>query len=368
MNSDLIMTPSEFVDVFNQTIDYAYPRIIIEGEISSFKIAKNRWLYFDIKDEFATIRCFGTVYMLPGPLEDGMLVQIICTPRLHPQFNFSLQIQSIVPKGEGALARASELLFKKLEAEGLFGADRKRTLPFAPERIALVTSAESAAYADFVKISRVRWPAMKIDVYSTLVQGQDAPAQLTSAIERVNGSGTGYDAIVIIRGGGSAEDLSSYNDERVVRSIASSRIPTLVAIGHEVDESLAELVADVRASTPSNAAELLTPDQADEKMSLNAYGSYLTSVIGRVTSEARHYITDQRSRLAIQLRQHVAVERLRLESIRGRLALLNPKEVLRRGYALIQVGSKVITKSTLLHTGDEVGILMQDGEVRATIQ
>jgi exodeoxyribonuclease VII large subunit len=367
MNTDLVMSPSEFVDVFNQTIDYAYPRIIIEGEISSFKVAKNRWLYFDIKDDTATIRCFGTVYMLPGPLENGMMVQIVCTPRLHPQFNFSLQIQSIVPTGAGAIARAAELLYKKLESEGIFAPERKRSLPYAPERIALVTSAESAAYADFVKITRTRWPLLRIDVYSTLVQGLEAPTQIVSAIESANQSGTAYEALVLIRGGGSAEDLSAFSDERVVRSIAASRVPTLVAIGHEIDESLAELTADARASTPSNAAELLTPDVAEEWLTLESRRSYLASVLTRVSYEAQQFVREYRSQLTAVIKHAVTIERLRLGAIHDRLVLLDPREVLKRGYALVSKSGVVVANITKLSVGDEVAILMKDGETKARI-
>jgi exodeoxyribonuclease VII large subunit len=305
--------------------------------------------------------------MLPGPLEDGMLVQIVCTPRLHPQFNFSLQLQSITPKGEGALARAMELLQKKLESEGLFSTERKRPIVFAPERIALITSAESAAYADFVKITAVRWPRMSIDLYSTLVQGQEAASQIVSAVEKANQQTTEYDAIVLIRGGGSAEDLSVFNDERIVRSIATSRTPTLVAIGHEVDESLSELASDMRASTPSNAAELLTPDRLEEYATLKSRNEHFGSILGRITDDARARCREYAQYLTSKMEQLVAVERLKVTSIRERFMLLDPKEVLKRGYSLIRKSGKVVSSTLQLSKGDEVAILLQDGETKAII-
>jgi exodeoxyribonuclease VII large subunit len=231
----------------------------------------------------------------------------------------------------------------------------------------LITSPESAAYADFVKITGVRWPRLKIDVYGALVQGQDAPAQIVAALEKANQHPVGYDAIVIVRGGGSAEDLSAFNDERIVRALSASRTPVLVAIGHESDESLAELTADLRASTPSNAAELLTPDRLEEQNAMKLQNEYLSSVLGRVIIEARSYLREAKSQVSNGIAQLIRIERLKLQSTREYVTLLDPREVLKRGYALVRSGSTVITRRALLTSGDEVAILLQDGETKAKI-
>ena len=161
---------------------------IIEGELANLKISKNRWLYFDIKDEFSKVSCFGSVSAMPGPLKDGMMIKITGQPRLHPQFGFKVNIQSIQPSGEGSIKKAYDLLKAKLTKEGLFDEERKRLLPYPPNHIALITSVESAAYADFIKIINVRWPFLTISVFDTQVQGESAPLQLISAIENANKS------------------------------------------------------------------------------------------------------------------------------------------------------------------------------------
>ncbi|HLF66193.1 MAG TPA: exodeoxyribonuclease VII large subunit, partial [Gammaproteobacteria bacterium] len=139
---ELIFTPSDFVAVLNQTLEFAYPLVAIEGELANVRVSRGKWVYFDIKDDSSSVKCFGTVYMLPGPIEEGMMVRIVASPRLHPLYNFSLNLQSVIAVGEGSLKRAADLLLAKLQKEGLFDESRKRTVPFAPEKIGLITSGE----------------------------------------------------------------------------------------------------------------------------------------------------------------------------------------------------------------------------------
>ena len=222
MNDDLIFTVSDFVTYLNQTLELAYPYITIEGEISNFRISKNRWVYFDLKDNQASVRFFGTIYGLSGPLEDGMVVRVSGSPRLHPQYNFSVNFQSITPVGEGSIRKAAELLQAKLTTEGLFDTERKRILPYPPRHIALITAGTSAAYADFIKVTNARWRGLVIDHYDVLVQGEKAPAQLVTAIARANAQAELPEVIVLIRGGGSAEDLAAFSTEVVTRAVAGS--------------------------------------------------------------------------------------------------------------------------------------------------
>jgi exodeoxyribonuclease VII large subunit len=252
---------SEFVALLNQTLEYAYPSVTIVGELANFRVSRNKWVYFDLKDDNASVKFFGSVYQLPGPLEDGMLLKVRGVPRLHNLYGFSVNIAQIQPTGEGSIKKAAQLLQAKLAKEGLFDESRKRPLPYPPARLGLIAAKQSAAYADFVKILNARWRGMAVEHIDVQVQGEAAPAQLVAAIEQFNSHVEPPAALVIIRGGGSAEDLAAFSTEVVTRAVAASRVPTLVAIGHEVDLSLAELAADRRASTPSNAAELLVPDR-----------------------------------------------------------------------------------------------------------
>jgi exodeoxyribonuclease VII large subunit len=227
VNEPLILGVSDFVAYVNQTLETAYPYVVIEGELANFRVSRNRWVYFDLKDNESSVRFFGTVYALPGPIEDGMILRVSGNPRLHQQFGFSVNVQMIIPVGEGSLRRAADLLRTKLQTEGLFASERKRLLPYPPRRIALVTAGNSAAYADFLKILNVRWRGIVVDFIDVQVQGKMAPSQIVSAIVAANALPKVPDVVVLTRGGGSADDLAAFNDERVVRAVAASRVPTL---------------------------------------------------------------------------------------------------------------------------------------------
>src|SRR6266404_7384243 len=183
---DIILSPSDFVSLLNQTLEVAYPSVTIEGELSNFRVSKNRWLYFDLHDEQASVKFFGTVYNLPGPLEDGLKIRVVGSPRMHPRFGFSVNVSSISPVGEGSIKKAAQLLQAKLTAEGLFDSARKRLLPATPETIGLITAGNSAAYADFIKILNERWGGVEVQLADVYVQGAQAPAQIVQAIEYFN--------------------------------------------------------------------------------------------------------------------------------------------------------------------------------------
>ncbi len=366
-NEPLVLSPGDFVAMANQTLEYAFGVVCIEGELSSFRVSKGKWLYFDLKDEYAKVPCFGTVYMLPGPLQDGMLVRVVCTPRLHPQFGFSLTVQSIALSGEGTIRKAFELLYAKLETEGLFAADRKRNLPEVPQRIALVASVESAAYADFVKVLGTRWPYVQVDVFDTQVQGDAAPEQLVRAIQHANKRSQLADVLVVTRGGGSVDDMAAFNDERVVRAVAASRIPTLVAIGHEVDISLAELAADVRASTPSNAAELVVPDQAAERRAVRLAMAHVASQVQGLFAQEALSLQYRRQQLARATVKLVSDERAMLRSARRLLAAYDPQLTLRRGYSLVYSQGRLVTSVKNLRAGQSLHVSLYAGKLDTTI-
>ena len=365
---ELVLSPSDFVAVTNQTLEFAFGGLArIEGELSNFRISKNKWVYFDVKDDTAKVSCFASVYALPGPLEDGMLIKITGQPRLHPQFGFSVTVQSIQPSGEGALKKAFDLLKAKLEAEGLFEESRKRYIPYPPRRIALVTSVESAAYADFIKILSARWPFVTIDMYDVQVQGDPAPAQLAAAIASASADGDPADVLVVTRGGGSTDDLAAFNDERVVRAIAASRIPTVVAIGHEIDESLCELAADMRASTPSNAAELIAPDRTSELASVRQSGKRLQVSAQALVLAEHQIIINQRQMLGSQLQRVITQLRQELASTKNLLRAYNPNNVLQRGYAFVRKNGKIIKNAGDVGVGDTVDIDLYSAALTAQV-
>jgi exodeoxyribonuclease VII large subunit len=364
---ELILSPSDFVGLLNQTLEIAYPIVAIEGELSSFRISKNRWVYFDLKDEFASVQFFGSVYQLPGPLEDGLSVRVVGNPRLHPRFGFSISFQSIQPVGEGALKKAADLLARKLELEGLFANERKRPLPAIPAHIGLITAAGSAAYADFMKIINARWGGLTISVIDVLVQGDSSPGQLVKAIGHFNKSARPPEVLVMTRGGGSAEDLAAFSDERVVRAVAASRIPMLVAIGHEVDVSLAELAADMRASTPTNAAGLVVPDKSQEMANLEYEKRHLAGRLSELHQAHRRDLADAKNYLTGQLRNILKEEHQALESLKNLSRLLDPKAALRRGYAIVSYGGKHLKSVSGVSAGHNLLIDLADGKIDSTV-
>jgi exodeoxyribonuclease VII large subunit len=361
----LVLSPTDFIAITNQVLDTSFGFVYIKGEISEFRISKNKWVYFDIKDDYSKIKCFASVFALPGPLQDGIVVQVGGSPKMHPQFGFSFTVQNIQVVGEGSIHQAYLLLKNKLQAEGLFEPAKKRFLSPVPIKIALVASVESAGYADFIKIAQARWPFALIDVYDSLVQGENAPSSLVNAIKMANEQSLDADALVVTRGGGSGDDLACFNDERVVRAIASSRLPTMVAIGHEIDESLSELVADKRASTPSNASELLFPDYKAEIKELLASKKHLGKSALNITEVALASLKIYKNSLDLSMQNVINNQINNIGSYKKLLGSYNPNNVLNRGYAIITSNNQVVTSINQANKKDNFDIQFKDGLVKA---
>lgn len=336
-----LLSVSQFTALINQTLEYAYPAVEVEGEVASFKVNQGKFVFFDLKDAESSVGCFMMVFNLRQPIEDGMKVIVRARPKLTPWGKFSLTVEQIRPSGEGSLKKSYELLKAKLENEGLFALERKRSLPRMPEHIAVISSTQAAGYGDFMKIIDARWGGMKVDVAHVQVQGEAASDQMIRALEYVNQQQELPEVIVMIRGGGSADDLSAFNDELLVRTVAASRVPVLTGIGHEVDVSLVDLAADVRASTPSNAAELLVPDRSDIRR-------YVQQSLRQILAATDTGIDQVRRDNSLLLQR--AFERVEdahelyvreLASRQSLLAAYNPRRALERGYAIVRGEAKV---------------------------
>ncbi len=331
-----IFSVSDFLASVNQTFEYAYPSVEVEGEVASFKINQNKWVFFDIKDIGGSVGCFMSVYQLRVPVQDGMKVIVRAQLKITQWGKFSLTIQAIRPSGEGSIKKSYDLLKKKLDEEGLFAPERKRILPAIPRHIAVISSTQAAGYADFIKIINDRWGGMRVDVAHTLVQGMDAPDQIIRAIKYFNEQADLPEVMVIIRGGGSADDLSCFNDEKLVREIAASRVPVVVGVGHEVDETLADLAADVRAATPSNAAQIIVPDKRE--IIANAVGAM--RLIGNATQAQLTATRAQVEDLLKGMLQRINDDWHLKQDWLGRTVTLlqayNPEVVLARGYAIVR--------------------------------
>ena len=334
MDNLLQFTPSEFINTINQTLVYSYSSVLLVGEVASFKINQGKWVFFDIKDEESSVSCFMTLYQLRMPLEDGMKVIVKGTPKITKWGKFSFTVQAIKPIGEGSLKKAYELLKKKLAKEGLFNEEKKRPLPRDLTKLGVISSTGAAGYADFIKILNARWGGIKVQVAHTQVQGLDAPDQIIRALKYFNERGD-VQVIAILRGGGSADDLSCFNDEMLIREIAASRIPVVTGIGHEVDESLSDLVADVRASTPSNVAEILTPDKKAIKSNIKSNTMRLGNLILEKFNLELLNNKKKISQIVDGIKNRIAAFSNEVKQKIKVIEALNPEENLKKGYAIL---------------------------------
>lgn len=348
-----IFSVSDFISIVNQNLEYSYGLIEIEGEVSSFKINKEKFIFFDIKDQSGSLNCFMMTWQLRVGIEDGMKVVVSAVPKLTQWGKFSLTVQSIRPSGEGSIKKSFELLKNKLEKEGLFSVERKRPLPELPQHIAVISSTQAAGYADFIKIIADRWGGLKIQVSDVQVQGADSADQIVRALEYFNQIEILPEVIVIIRGGGSKDDLSVFNDEILVKAVASSRIPVLTGIGHETDETLVDLVADFSASTPSNAAQILVPDKKEfirsNALRIVSIASTISQIVDNLKINNKRNINNILEKIEDKLLFHISL----LNNYKNIINQLNPDNVLKRGYAIMS-GKVVIGGTIKIETAHQI--------------
>ncbi len=350
------LTPTQFINYVSETLQYNYEDATIVGEVASFKVNQGKWVFFDLKDEESSVPCFMTLWDMRMPLEDGMKVVVRGTPKITKWGKFSLTVRQVAPVGEGSLKKAYEKLKKKLSDEGLFDPLKKRPLPADIRKIGVISSTQAAGYADFIKIINARWGGMKIIVAHTQVQGLDAPDQMIRALRYFNERGE-VDVVAMLRGGGSADDLSCFNDEELVRAVAASKIPVICGVGHEVDESLCDLACDVRASTPSNAAEMLTPR---DRARMRAEIARTMKNLGRdLVEKINALCRDKMTQMLQKLQGECQILKNNLVQKRKVLEMLNPEKVLERGYAII---------AGVVSPGNVVKITTHEAEIEAEVK
>ncbi len=377
------LSVSQLTEQVKDLLEGSFPSVWVEGEISNLSRPQSGHCYLSIKDKRSQLRAVlwrGTAERLPVKLVDGM--EVICQGGLDvyaPRGSYQLVIRKVLPKGEGGLQKALRRLRDKLSAEGLFDKSQKKPLPRFPRRIAVVTSPTGAAIHDFLQVLQRRWRAVDVLLVPVRVQGSDAAAEIAAAIEQVNLLREPVDVIVVGRGGGSLEDLWAFNEEPLVRAIYASKIPVISAVGHEIDVTLADLVADVRALTPSEAAELVVPDEGEVISLLHNHSQRLAAGLrGRalaarlrldalanrrvfrrpldaVHDEGRR-LDEWNSRATRATGSLIRTAKNRLAGITERLEALSPLAVLGRGYTLTQRLSdgKWITASSELEPDERI--------------
>ena len=384
-----VISVTEFVSIINETLGFAYPQVTVEGEISGFNVNRGKFVFFDLKDEDNTLSCFMMIHQLKLPLEDGMKVRVTGSPKVTKFSKFSFTVREYELAGEGELKRALELLRKKLEGEGLFDPARKRPIPQFPRRLGLITSAASAAYADFTKILGARWGGVEVLVADVSVQGAKAPDEIVGALEYFNHLADPPDVLVLIRGGGSLEDLAAFSTEPVARAVAASRTPIVVGVGHEVDFSLADYAADLRAATPTDAARLVVPDRREvaarvehlanqSEAALQAAVAARARRADRATSQLEAYLRRPRERVQNlestlwrnldQLAARRTLATARTEALERILRGLDPKAVLNRGYAIVRDDSgRLLRDPATTRANQAIAIQLARGPLEAKV-
>lgn len=366
----------------------------VMGEVSNASTPASGHMYFTLKDQSASLKCVmwkPQVLRLRFALRAGMAVEAHGAISVYEQGGqYQLYVDAIRPAGEGALYQEFLRLKAQLEAEGLFDPERKRPLPPAPAKIGIVTSPTGAALQDMLNTLRRRYPLAEVVIAPAAVQGEAAPAELVRALARLNAE-PGIEVILIARGGGSMEDLWAFNDENVVRAVAESRIPVISGVGHEVDFTLTDFAADLRAPTPTAAAELATPDRADLRERLFTLSQDLNIAATMWATDARdalrslqarlervspqRSINDQRQRIdELAVRASLAafnqlrLQRASLSGIAQRLSALSPTAVLARGYAIVRREDETVVRSVRQASPQtKISIQVSDGTFVARV-
>ena len=368
--------------------------LLVRGEVSNYKCYPSGHHYFSLKDEQGSIRCVmfrGDAARLRFKPVNGLSVIAYGRVSVYPRDGqYQLYCTQLMEDGRGALDRAFEELKKKLEAQGLFDPAKKQPLPAYPRRIALVTSPAGAAVRDMIRILRQRWPLTQVLVVPVRVQGEGAAEEIAAAIHQVNNRDD-IDLIITGRGGGSREDLWAFNEEPVAWAIALSNIPVISAVGHEPDVTISDYVADLRASTPSNAAELVVPDQQQERQRLEGLTLRLRQAMevqldrdrkelrrldqSRVLRNPVAVVDDQRMHLdGVQRRLAMALERtlrrgrVELAGLAGRVDAMSPLKVLSRGYAIAKAEGRAVTTVEQVQPGQAMDVLVADGVYHCRVE
>ncbi|MDQ6886354.1 MAG: exodeoxyribonuclease VII large subunit [Gemmatimonadota bacterium] len=350
-------------------LEGSFPRLWVRGEVLDFKAHRNGHWYFCLRDGSAQIRCVvwsRDQQRIPAPPDEGMQVTALGQLTVYAaRGDMQFIVSELAAEGDGLRRKAFEQTRAKLERDGLLAPGRKRRLARLPARVAVVTSPTGAAFRDIVAVIRRRCPAVEIVLVPAAVQGESAPAELAAAIDRVSRWGKAQ-TLIVGRGGGAREDLWAFNDERVARALASCRIPTISAVGHEVDVSLCDLVADLRAATPSAAAEAAVPVLADELELLQTKAGTMRRALERRLRQG----SERLQRAARVLRQSASRDgerrRAMLAAWSGRLSALSPLATLSRGYAVARDGDgRALTHVSLFAAGAPFSLLLRDGELDA---
>lgn len=382
-------TVTEYTEYINHLV--SFDPVMVEGEVSNFRdIPGRNFCYFDIKDENATARCFqGFWHSTKVDLSNGTMIKVFGYPSLQKNGTLVIDVREVFLVGKGALMQAYLKLKARLEKEGLFDSEFKKPLSVFPKTVGLIAGKNSSAYHDVIAELSERWGGANIFFLASKVQGMNAKQEIISAIKHFNQKHPA-DVLIIARGGGSMEDLQTFDSEEVVREIFASKIPIISAIGHEDHWTLSDFVSDVRAKTPTKAAQIAVPDRkeiverleyfaqrsrslsahqiSEVKARLENFENVLQSNIQHVFRRKADLFDDFLHRAGQRLTQIVQEQRNKLSSLEKMLDLLNPHNILLRGYGVVEKNGSRVNSIAQLNVGDEVVTTLHDGAFKGKIQ
>lgn len=387
---------TELTQQLKDCLEGNFPLVAVRGEVSSCTHAASGHVYFTLKDEQAQLRVVmwkRTASRLKFDVNDGMeLIAAGAIELYAPRGTYQLVVEELVPQGVGPLELAFRQLHEKLQKEGLFDPTRKRPLPRFPRRIAIITSPTGAAIRDILQVMTRRWPSLNVVLLPVAVQGDAAASQIAEALQQVSRLDE-VDVVIAGRGGGSLEDLWAFNEEVVARAIAACPIPVVSAVGHEIDVTIADLVADRRALTPSEAAELVVPDMVELELQLQHVCKRLIgSLRERATSARRHLellssrrvlqqpfdrlrhqsqrLDDWHEQLTRAIRSRTRQARSQVASMAGSLNALSPLNVLERGYSITQLAetNQVVRRAGDVSVGDQLMTRVHQGQIVSRVE
>lgn len=390
------LTVAALTAQIKSTLEARFPSVWVAGEVSNFSRPQSGHCYFTLKDDNAQIRAViwrGSASRMRLDLHDG--VELVCRGRVDvygPRGSYQLIVEEAQPRGVGALELKLQKLREKLSKEGLFDRERKQPLPAFPRRIGFVTSPTGAAVRDFLEVLARRWRGVDVLIIPSRVQGEGAAAEIVAGIRAANKLRPALDTLVVGRGGGSLEDLWCFNEEAVVRAIAASRVPVVSAVGHEIDVTLADLAADLRALTPSEAAERVAHSAEEVSQRVRSLGERLHGATRRRVTTARdrveaagrsrsfsrpHAMLEDRKRrlddLAESSRRAVVRfgerSRSRVGTLAGKLESLSPLGVLARGYSVTtDTQGRVLRSLKQVNEGDRIATRFEDGDIISVVE
>ena len=343
------------------------------GEVSNLKFHQTGNVFFSLKDSRSKVDCFigaQNVPNLSAELKEGAMVICHGYVRVYePRGTYSLNVRDVEMQGIGELTLAFEKMKQKLDKEGLFDLDHKKSLPDFPKSVGVVTASTGAAIRDIVRIISDRNDYVDIYVFPVTVQGERAAPSIAGAIDYANREYPFLDVLIVGRGGGSIEDLWAFNEEQVARSVYASEIPIISGVGHEIDVTICDLVADLRAATPTDAANQAVPDTHELRRQLAEMGEDLSGRMTWRVEQARKRLDSMDMKLQKSLmEQRVASARRQIEDLKDKLEALHPDNIVERGYAMITDGDgKVLTGVSQMNPGDRIRIRTKDGEAGATV-